>query len=149
MGAFTIWPSGAFGSLGAGVVLALVSAAGAGAGWLPGMAMGCAQTVCMVGSGAGGADLTMRTLPSPSVISSSAMPDSATRSISVLSLRRSMERFLYAGRVAGAAAGGQRPIDQNAVGRSTARSDRRTTTRPAGLRRADTAGHTAMLPHSQ
>ena len=35
--------------------------------------------------------LTMRTLPSASVISSSEILDSDTRSISVLSLRRSME----------------------------------------------------------
>ena len=40
--------------------------------------------------GAAGAALTMRTLPSASVISSSETFDSETRSMSVLSLRRSM-----------------------------------------------------------
>ena len=38
----------------------------------------------------GGPDFTIRTLPSPSVISSSAMFDSATRSMRVLSFLRSM-----------------------------------------------------------
>src|SRR5512139_124008 len=45
--------------------------------------MGAASTAC-------GSLFTMRTLPSASVISSSEMFDSDTRSISVFSLRRSM-----------------------------------------------------------
>jgi hypothetical protein len=42
------------------------------------------------GGGTAGADFTIRTFPSPSVISSSAIPDSETRSIKVLSLRKSI-----------------------------------------------------------
>src|SRR3569623_1860264 len=48
---------------------------------------GCIMTTCFCAE----EDLTMRTLLSPSVTSSSAISDSATNSIKVLSLRRSMK----------------------------------------------------------
>ena len=71
------------------------AASGGGAG-VVGAGMGAAAiagaAACRAAGAAtiGGPDFTIRTLPSPSVISSSAMFDSATRSMRVLSFLRSM-----------------------------------------------------------
>ena len=83
MGDFTMWPAGAAGVDGAGSS-ATCAAAGAGAtGACMGAATYCWTTPPTL--------LTMRTLPSASVISSSETFDSDTRSMRVLSFRRSME----------------------------------------------------------
>src|SRR5437868_2213150 len=84
MGDLIAWPVTAA-SAGAAAGAA-AAAAGAGAAW---PAAGAAS-VCTYWTGAATPPLTMRTLPSVSVISSSEILDSDTRSISVLSLRRSM-----------------------------------------------------------
>src|SRR5882762_3424113 len=87
MGAFTTWPSwpgsgsatnGAAGAAGAGR-----ASAGAGAVPEPGVAADAGAMLTAP-------PLTIFTFSSPSVISSSAMPDSCTRSISFFSLRRSI-----------------------------------------------------------
>src|SRR6267378_7875636 len=87
MGAFTTWPScpasgsatgDAAGAPGAG-------RASAGAGAVPGPSV-----AADVGAMLTAPPLTIFTFSSPSVISSSAMPDSCTRSISFFSLRRSI-----------------------------------------------------------
>src|SRR5229473_6710581 len=87
MGAFTTWPSwpasgsaagGAAGAAGAG-------RASAGAGAVP-----RPSVVADAGAMLTAPPLTIFTFSSPSVISSSAMPDSCTRSISFFSLRRSI-----------------------------------------------------------
>src|SRR5512145_1242940 len=81
MGDLRVWPVGAAGASGA--------AAGAGAA-APGaatIAMGAWVAITM---GAPGPMRLMRTFSSPSVISSSPMPDSCTRSISFLSFLRSI-----------------------------------------------------------
>src|SRR5687768_4898968 len=74
------WPaSGSSAGAGAAGVVARGSAAGAAAGPAgPGLTLSAPP-------------LTILTFSSPSVISSSAMPDSCTRSMSFLSLRRSIE----------------------------------------------------------
>src|SRR5438105_5023260 len=86
MGAFTTWPSwpasGSAAGGAAGVALAGRASAGAGAAARPGAA---AAGVTLTAP-----PLTIFTFSSPSVISSSAMPDSCTRSISFFSLRRSI-----------------------------------------------------------
>src|SRR5438270_10484070 len=87
MGAFTTWPSWpASGSAGGGVAAAAGAgraSTGAGAAARPGVAAGAGVMLTAP-------PLTIFTFSSPSVISSSAMPDSCTRSISFFSLRRSI-----------------------------------------------------------
>src|SRR5713226_10701995 len=87
MGAFTTWPSwpasgsaagGAAGAAGAG-------RASAGAGAVPRPSVAADAGAMLTAP-----PLTIFTFSSPSVISSSAMPDSCTRSISFFSLRRSI-----------------------------------------------------------
>src|SRR5882762_10379123 len=87
MGAFTTWPSwpasgsatgGAAGAPGAG-------RASAGAGAVPRPSVAADAGAMLTAP-----PLTIFTFSSPSVISSSAMPDSCTRSISFFSLRRSI-----------------------------------------------------------
>src|SRR6187551_1711379 len=82
MGDLTAWPAGAAGA---------ASATGAAGAPPAGAAAGAATmaTGCCITRGAP-LDLTMRTLPSASVISSSDTLDSETRSIRVLSFLRSM-----------------------------------------------------------
>src|SRR5689334_6620439 len=88
MGDFTVWPLGTS-----------ATGAAAGAGAVAGASAGAAAATLAADMGAAtawtaaGPPLTMRTLPSASVISSSDTLDSDTRSISVLSLRKSMGRF--------------------------------------------------------
>src|SRR5690606_35993023 len=77
-----------WGAAGAAGVAGAAGAAGAAAAGAATTGSGTYAT----GWGAG-TDLTMRTLPSPSLISSSAIPDSATRSIRVLSFLRSIQTF--------------------------------------------------------
>jgi hypothetical protein len=86
IGDLTWWPLGASGAAAAGAGPAGASA-GAGAATAAGIIIGAAMPW------PAGPPFTMRTLPSASVISSSETLDSDTRSISVLSLRKSMGRF--------------------------------------------------------
>src|SRR5512139_1345092 len=80
MGERTMWPSGTASSAGA----AATDAAAAGApAW---MYCGCGAIII----GAPAMLLAMRTFSSPSVISSSAMPEASTRSMSFFSFLRSM-----------------------------------------------------------
>src|SRR6478609_7802250 len=84
MGDLTVWPAGSCGAAATGAAAAGASAGAAATGaacitW--GWATPCAMA---------GPPLTMRTLPSASVISSSETFDSDTRSINVLSLRKSI-----------------------------------------------------------
>src|SRR4030042_221232 len=79
MGERTTWPSGTASSAGAA---ATGAAAGAGACIIWG--------ACVIIIGAPAMLLAMRTFSSPSVISSSAMPEASTRSMSFLSFLRSM-----------------------------------------------------------
>src|SRR5438105_2995484 len=87
MGAFTTWPSwpasGSAAGGAAGVALTGRASTGAGAAARPGVAAAAGVTLTAP-------PLTIFTFSSPSVISSSAMPDSCTRSISFFSLRRSI-----------------------------------------------------------
>src|SRR5690606_2685319 len=87
-----MWPLGA-----SGAAAGAATAAGAAGAPVAASATGaaCCTGACII-SGAGGL-LTILTLPSPSVISSSEIPDSATRSIRVFSLRRSMDSAFLRG----------------------------------------------------
>src|SRR6187402_2082334 len=82
MGDFTMWPVGSAGAATAGATGAAPAAGANGAAtWVITGAYWCAI---------GCPPLTMRTLPSASVISSSETFDSDTRSINVFSLRKSI-----------------------------------------------------------
>jgi hypothetical protein len=86
MGDFTTWPWGsAVAAASAAVGVGAAAAIGAGA-----MATGATTAVVGAAIMAVGTLLTMRTLPSASVISSSDTFDSDTRSISVLSFLKSI-----------------------------------------------------------
>ena len=94
MGDLMTRPSGSAAASGAVGDAATGAATGAGMG-TPAVG-GATYTGAMAAADATApADLTMRTLPSSSVISNSEMLDSDTKSIRVLSLRRSMDLLVY------------------------------------------------------
>src|ERR1700754_2525861 len=82
------WPSGSGGAAASAGAAAADGSPPPGAGAAGGVmytAVGCGEACA-----AAGTPRLIRTFSSPSVISSSAMPDCCTRSIRVLSLRKSM-----------------------------------------------------------